>query len=119
MSRHHNFNHFFSEKKSCDAKMLISTNREPNLRNKALESANDGSSGSRTQRSVSSPAALLLLLRGEDVAGELHDVFSPQSRQLAQSALQLPAPPLQQLPQATVVTLDLVPFLLVPTGPTL
>ncbi len=46
-------------------------------------------------------------------------MFSPQSRQLTQPALQLTAASLQQLPQATVVALDFVPFLLVTTGPTL
>lgn len=68
---------------------------------------------------AASPAALLLLLRGEDVRGELQDVFPPQRRQLAQPALQLPAAFLQQLPQTTVVTLDFIPFLLVTAGPTL
>ena len=65
------------------------------------------------------PAALLLLLCGEDVRGELQDVLSSQSSQMTQSALQLSAASLQQLPQTPVVTLNLVPFLLVASGPPL
>lgn len=68
---------------------------------------------------MGSPAALLVLLRVEDVGGELQDVVSSQSRQLSEASLQLPAASLQQVPEAPVVALDLVPFLLVPSGPTL
>jgi len=63
-----------------------------------------------------SPAALLLLRGVEDVGAELPDVVSPQTGQLAQAALQLPAASLQQVPEPPVVTLDLVPFVLVPPG---
>lgn len=72
-----------------------------------------------SQVCAASPAALLLLLRGEDVGGELQDVVSSQSRQLTQTALQLPAASLQQLPQAPVVALDFIPFLLVTSSTTL
>lgn len=66
-----------------------------------------------------SPAALFLLLCGEDVCSELQDVLSSQSSQLTQSALHLSAASLQQFAQTTVVTLDFVPFLLVTSGSTL
>lgn len=65
------------------------------------------------------PAALFLLLCGEDVSGEFQDVASPHLSQSLQSALQLFIPFLQQLVQATVMALYLIPLLLVTTCPAL
>lgn len=73
----------------------------------------------RTCTTCSSPVALLLLLHGEDVCGELGDVLAPQPRQLLQAVLQVSLPPLQQVAQAPFVTLDPVQLLLVPTRSTL
>lgn len=65
------------------------------------------------------PAALLLLLCGENVGGELQDVTPANLSQSLQSALQLFIPLLQQLTQAAVMTLYLIPLLLVATRPAL
>lgn len=69
--------------------------------------------------SLLKPAALLLLLCGEDVGGKFQDVTAPHLSQSLQSALQLFIPLLQQLTQATVMTLYLIPLLLVATCPAL
>lgn len=69
--------------------------------------------------SLLKPAALLLLLCGEDVGGEFQDVTPPHISQSLQSTLQLFIPLLQKLTQATVMTLYLIPLLLVTTRPTL
>ena len=51
--------------------------------------------------------------------GELQDVSPADLRQELKPGLQLAAPLIQQLPQAPVVPVNLVPLLLVPAGPAL